>query len=226
MSSRSTKYTMTKTVKSDSIISKGGRPASGTLEQRLEQLLNDATQVFLKKGYGSTTIDLIAREAHVAKRTIYQHFGGKEKLFGAIVRLRIDQLFSLFPEVDADEGSLEPMLTGVAHALLTVVLSPEATSLERIIISEATRFPELAREFYDNGPEQVIGVLAQYLARQHRLGTIQLSNPETAAVYFFSLTLGEFHRRVMLNIEQSYSPEQIDNHVDEVVDFFLSAYGV
>ena len=72
MSSRSTKYTMTKTVKSDSIISKGGRPASGTLEQRLEQLLNDATQVFLKKGYGSTTIDLIAREAHVAKRTIYQ----------------------------------------------------------------------------------------------------------------------------------------------------------
>ena len=118
------------------------------------------------------------------------------------------------------------MLTGVAHALLTVVLSPEATSLERIIISEATRFPELAREFYDNGPEQVIGVLAQYLARQHRLGTIQLSNPETAAVYFFSLTLGEFHRRVMLNIEQSYSPEQIDNHVDEVVDFFLSAYGV
>ena len=206
--------------------SKGGRPASGTLERRLEQLVNDATQVFLQNGYGSTTLDLVAQKAHVAKRTIYRHFGGKEELFGAVVRQRIDTLVALFPNVDADEGSLEQVLKGFAHELLAVVLSPETISLYRIIMGETSRFPELAQQFYNNGPAQVIAVLARYLAHQQQLKKIQLNNPETAAVQLFSLIQGEFERRAMLDIDQPYSAEQINQHVDDTIHFFLSAYKV
>lgn len=205
-------------------VSKGGRPASGTLEQRLEQLLEDSTQVFVQHGYGSTSMDLIARKAHVAKRTIYQHFGDKEQLFGAVVRHRINSLYTLFPEIEKTTESVEQVLTTFAHELLAVVLAPESINLERIVVGEASRFPELAKQFYDNGPKQAIVAIAQYLKRQKQKGTLQLTDPEVASMQFFSLVLGEFQRQALLDIGQPYSAEQIDHHVDEVIRFFLNAY--
>lgn len=204
--------------------SKGGRPASGTLEQRLEQLLEDSTQVFVQHGYGSTSMDLIARKAHVAKRTIYQHFGGKEQLFGAVVRHRINSLYTLFPEIEKTTKSVEQVLTTFAHELLIVVLAPDSINLERIVIGEANRFPGLAKQFYDNGPKQVTATLAQYLTLHKQRKTLQLNDPEVASRQFFSLVLGEFQRQALLDIDQPYSTEQINHHVDEVVRFFLNAY--
>ncbi|ESA33930.1 family transcriptional regulator [Leptolyngbya sp. Heron Island J] len=204
--------------------SKGGRPASGTLEQRLEQLLEDSTQVFVQHGYGSTSMDLIARKAHVAKRTIYQHFGGKEQLFGAVVRHRTNSLYTFFPEIEKTTESIEQFLTTFAHELLTVVLSPDSINLERIVIGEASRFPELAKQFYNNAPRQTIAALAQYLTCQKQREILQVDDPEVASMQFFSLVLGEFQRRALLDIEQPYSAEQINQHVEEVVRFFLNAY--
>ncbi|MEM6453300.1 MAG: TetR/AcrR family transcriptional regulator [Cyanobacteria bacterium P01_D01_bin.105] len=205
--------------------SKGGRPASGTLAQRLEQLLEDATQVFLKHGYGSTSIDLVAREAHVAKRTIYQHFGDKDKLFGAVVRYRANTVYlNSLPAIEDSSQSLSQALEAFAHQLLDLVLLPDSIDLERIVISEARRFPELAEQFYVNGPKHAIVTLAQYLEIQNQLGAIQLDNSMDAATHFFSLVLGEFHRRVLLGIDQPYSSEQIGRHVKELVRRFVSSY--
>ncbi|MEM1253897.1 MAG: TetR/AcrR family transcriptional regulator [Cyanobacteria bacterium P01_H01_bin.21] len=205
-------------------VSKGGRPASGTLEQRLEQLLEDSTQVFVQHGYGSTSMDLIARKAHVAKRTIYQHFGDKEQLFGAVVRHRINSLYTLFPEIEKTTDPIEQVLTRFAHELLAVVLAPESINLERIVIGEASRFPELANQFYNNAPRQAIVAIAQYLTRQKQKGNLQLTDPEAASMQFFSLVLGEFQRQALLGIGQPYSTEQIDRHAEEAVRFFLNAY--
>ncbi|MEM1240250.1 MAG: TetR/AcrR family transcriptional regulator [Cyanobacteria bacterium P01_H01_bin.26] len=204
-------------------VSKGGRPASGTLEQRLEQLLEDSTQVFVQHGYGSTSMDLIARKAHVAKRTIYQHFGDKEQLFGAVVRHRINSLYTLFPEIEKTTDPIEQVLTRFAHELLAVVLAPESINLERIVIGEASRFPELANQFYNNAPKQAIVAITKYLTRQQQKGTLQLTDPEVASMQFFSLILGEFQRQARLGIGQPYSTEQIDRHVDGAVRFFLNA---
>ena len=203
-------------------VSKGGRPASGTLEQRLEQLLEDSTQVFVH--YGSTSMDLIARKAHVAKRTIYQHFGDKEQLFGAVVRHRINSLYALFPEIAKTTEPIEQVLTRFAQELMAVVLAPESINLERIVIGEASRFPELAHQFYNNAPKQAIAALTQYLARQQQQGTLQLTDPEASSMQFFSLALGEFQRQALLDIGQPYSAEQIDHHVNDVIRFFLNAY--
>ncbi|MEO0352346.1 MAG: TetR/AcrR family transcriptional regulator [Cyanobacteria bacterium P01_A01_bin.15] len=205
-------------------VSKGGRPASGTLEQRLEQLLEDSTQVFVQHGYGSTSMDLIARKAHVAKRTIYQHFGDKEQLFGAVVRHRINSLYALFPEIAKTTEPIEQVLTRFAQELMAVVLAPESINLERIVIGEASRFPELAHQFYNNAPKQAIAALTQYLARQQQQGILQLTDPEAASMQFFSLALGEFQRQALLDIGQPYSAEQIDHHVNEAIRFFLNAY--
>lgn len=48
-------------------------------------LLEAATRLFTQKGFENTSIDEIAKEAELTKRTLYQYFESKEDLFYAVV---------------------------------------------------------------------------------------------------------------------------------------------
>ncbi|MBB5936912.1 TetR/AcrR family transcriptional regulator [Streptomyces zagrosensis] len=61
-----------------------GRPA-GRLSAKREAILRAAVEVFLREGYARASVDAIAEEAGVAKQTVYNHFGDKERLFLAAV---------------------------------------------------------------------------------------------------------------------------------------------
>lgn len=199
----------------------GGRPAKGTTSQRMENLLNEATRVFLEHGYGLSSIDILAREAHVAKRTIYQHFGDKAKLFGAVIRRLSDSVLAPFPNLSEDTRPIEQVLMTFGHHLVAKVTSSEIIGLQRIVIGEAGRFPELAKQFYENGPARAMNALADYLKYQNELGVIKLVDSTIAAEQFFNMVLGELHRRVLFGIDEVPDPDWINYSVECAVKVFL-----
>jgi AcrR family transcriptional regulator len=52
---------------------------------RLDQIINATRALFVRYGYRRTSMDDIAREAGLAKATLYLHFSGKEDVFRAMV---------------------------------------------------------------------------------------------------------------------------------------------
>lgn len=54
-----------------------------------DQILITATEMFLNRGFKSVTMDDIAQEMAISKKTIYQHFGNKE----AVVAVVTDMVF-------------------------------------------------------------------------------------------------------------------------------------
>ncbi|HEX5414643.1 MAG TPA: helix-turn-helix domain-containing protein, partial [Chloroflexota bacterium] len=54
--------------------------------ERARRILDAAAELILRWGYDKTTIDDIARQAGVAKGTIYLHWKTREDLFAALVR--------------------------------------------------------------------------------------------------------------------------------------------
>ena len=198
-----------------------GRPTTGAIPQRLEQLLDEATAMFLECGYGPSSIDILARRAHVAKRTIYQYFGNKEKLFGAVVRRLSDAISAPLPDLIADDRTIDQVLTAFAHQLLDRVISPEAIGLQRIVLGEASRFPELAQQFYDNGPRREIAILARYLAHQQEIRVIELGDPAIAAEQFFNMVLGELFRQAVLGIGEAPQISQKQQYIETAVHLFL-----
>lgn len=56
-----------------------------TAIQRRTQLLEIGRQVFAERGFGATSVEEIALRAGVSKPILYDHFGGKEDLFAAVV---------------------------------------------------------------------------------------------------------------------------------------------
>ncbi len=55
-----------------------------------DQILNKATELFLNQGFKSITMDDIAQQMAISKKTIYSHYGNKE----AIVRASTHHVFT------------------------------------------------------------------------------------------------------------------------------------
>ncbi|WEV25420.1 TetR/AcrR family transcriptional regulator [Streptomyces sp. 71268] len=91
-----------------------GRPA-GRLAAKREAILQAAVEIFLREGYDRASVDAIAEEAGVSKQTIYNHFGGKERLFLAAVEGERDRVATRFaaPSPTAPAGSRAGALAGV-----------------------------------------------------------------------------------------------------------------
>src|ERR1017187_3291501 len=70
--------------------------------QRQEEILAAAFEVFAAHGYEATRIDAVARQAGIAKGTIYLYFRDKEQLFRAVVRSLVQKRF------DATAGRAAP----------------------------------------------------------------------------------------------------------------------
>jgi AcrR family transcriptional regulator len=52
---------------------------------RIDQIIEAARSLFVRYGYRRTAMDDIAREAGLAKATLYLHFAGKEDVFRAMI---------------------------------------------------------------------------------------------------------------------------------------------
>ncbi|MDF2841211.1 MAG: regulatory protein TetR [Clostridia bacterium] len=52
--------------------------------EKKERIIDTAEKLFLQKDFESTSMDEIAKESHLTKRTVYQYFNSKEDLFYAV----------------------------------------------------------------------------------------------------------------------------------------------
>jgi AcrR family transcriptional regulator len=71
---------------------------------RAEQLLDVAEDLFASRGYGSTSIEAIARGAQVTRPVIYEHFGGKDGIYLACLKRARGKLEEMIFEATADAG--------------------------------------------------------------------------------------------------------------------------
>src|ERR1041385_5271014 len=128
-------------------------------EERPSQIVDAALDVFAERGLAGARLDDIARQAGVAKGTIYSYFPNKEALFQAVVR------HTVVSQIESGERDFESARTSAAESLerhmrrhWQFIRSPKFAPLFRLIHAELPKYPDLAR-FYG---EEVV-------TRGHRL---------------------------------------------------------
>src|SRR6185437_3743664 len=85
---------------------KRGRPTAAERRARENEILTTALGVFLRSGYGASTLDELAAAAQVTKRTLYAYYGDKSGLFTAMVR---DLAAAVSLDASADRDTLETL---------------------------------------------------------------------------------------------------------------------
>jgi TetR/AcrR family transcriptional regulator, mexJK operon transcriptional repressor len=191
---------------------------------KAEAILVAAERCFLGHGFGAVSMDAIARDAAVSKATVYAHFADKAALFGAVIA-RLNERFGGFSAEALDPEAIEASLITIARRFLEIVLSPEAIALNRIIIAEVTRFPELGEAFWQAGPERSRAQIEAFLRRATVAGRLAVAEPRHAAEQFAALARGEIHLRQLLRPEGEVGATAIGAAASSAVAVFLRAFG-
>jgi len=191
---------------------------------KAESILAAAKRTFLASGFGTVSMDTIAREAGVSKATVYAHFAGKEELFGAVIGRECGLYFARFSAGELDPANLRASLVVLGRRYLELVLSPDAIALHRIILGEVTRFPGLGEVFWRAGPERQRLQIEAFLKGAVASGTLTVPDPRLAAEQFVSLVRGEIQLRQLLLLEAKAGEAEIDAVVEGAVDTFIRAF--
>jgi AcrR family transcriptional regulator len=174
----------------------GGRPTAEAAVLLETSIVNAATAGFLADGYAATTIEAIARTCGVAKRTIYARWSGKPALFLAVLERLMAKWLSTTGEWALNQD-LETALDDAAARILAVALTPEAIALNRLLIAESARFPELQLLMRLAGAAEGTIRIAAILDRAAAAGTLLKLDTIFAAEQFLNLVLTGPQRRAM-----------------------------
>lgn len=119
-------------------------------EARPGELLDAALDLFVEKGFAATRAEEVAARAGVSKGTLFLYFHSKEELFKAVVRENISGRFKEWnDEFAAFEGNSADMLGYCMHVWWDRVGATKASGITKLMMSEASNFPELATFYQD-----------------------------------------------------------------------------
>ncbi len=192
-------------------------------------IVDAATSAFLRGGYRGTSMDEIAAAAGVSKQTVYKHFADKQRLFSEIVTTTVNEASDpVHDEVRGlqDSGDVEADLRRLARRQLVLVMQPRILQLRRLVIGEASRFPELGRIFYERGPGRAIPALATAFERLAARGLLHLEDPLLAAAQFNWLVMSApLNHAMLLGEDGPPDPADVEKWAEDGVRMFLAAYG-
>jgi TetR/AcrR family transcriptional regulator, mexJK operon transcriptional repressor len=199
---------------------RGGRPSRQQSAQLADRILDVAEKLFLSHGFGATSIEAVAKQAGISKRTFYHRFPGKERLFEAVVRRLIERWLPPFDTEMLSAPDLGDALRHTAEYILRIALTPEALALHRLVIHEAQRFPSLARIMHDLGAASGIERIAGHLEPRIKSGELRPVDPRFAAEQFL-LTVVTGPQRRALGLGIPLSAAEISTHAGNAVALFL-----
>lgn len=192
-----------------------------------QAIVDAAREQFLERGYVGASMDAVAAAAQVSKQTVYKHFRDKRSLFTELLTADMasadDSVDSLGRAVPQSQN-LEEDLTAFARAYLRSVMQPNLIRLRRLVIGEAERFPELARSWYENGPESAFRRFAEWFEELTKRGLLHADNPRMAAEHFNWLVLSTPLNKAMAEPHVEWSEIDLNATADAGVKAFLGAY--
>jgi len=139
-------------------------------QARPGELLSAALDLFVEKGYAATRVEEVARRAGVSKGTLFLYFASKEDLFKAVVRENLSVRFPQWSIVlDAFPGTSAEMLRFAMREWWAQIGDTKASGISKLMISEASNFPELAvfyqREVIEPGNALIRRILQRGVER-------------------------------------------------------------
>ncbi|MGR6914644.1 TetR/AcrR family transcriptional regulator [[Actinomadura] parvosata] len=199
----------------------------GRIDKR-QAILEGAFTVFAREGYAQACVQEIAREAGVAKPTVYNHMTDKATLFRhaleAAARRILEERVAALEPLATPGDDLRATLEEVAHTLLRLHTDGRSCALRRLLYSEINHFPDILDIVKESGPDRLTQALADRLARLALAGRLRAADPDLAAEQFLALLLGPLEARTRLGTRELPDAE-LRTMAGVAVDAFVRAWG-
>jgi len=193
-------------------------------QTRRDAIVQVAAQYFLDHGYAGTTMSGIAGALGGSKGTLWSYFPSKEELFVAVLDRLTEDFRAQLSLILNPQHDLETALARFCCKFMAKVTSPEGIELYRLVVSEAVRFPEIGRIFYDRGPKVTQEQLAGFLADAMERDLLRRDEPLQAARNLIGLCLAGLRQNLLIGLTEVLTPAEIDDEIDRAMTMFMRAY--
>ncbi len=174
--------------------------------ERALRILAAAASLVERYGYSKTTLDDVAREAGVAKGTLYLHWHSREELFGAV--LRREQILLSRSFLDRMRAEKEPLTVRALfkHAALCLLQRP---LVRAVFTRDVEVVGNLLRREQRTHPEQkeLFHLLLDFLGRSNLVR--RDLTPQAQAFMLSAIFLGFFVMVSWVPDQASMSDEQV-----------------
>ena len=131
-----------------------------------EAVIAAAGRLFVERGYAATRLEDVARRAGVTKGTMYLYFDSKESLFKAVVRENMVPVFERGEQLlEKHKGSARDLLAEFLRGWWQLIGESRLSGLPKLIMAEATNFPELARFYHEEVVKRGRGLFTRVIER-------------------------------------------------------------
>lgn len=189
--------------------------------EKREQIIDAALAVFARDGFAAARTDTIAEEAGVAKGTLYLYFKSKEEMFEAAVRAR------MLPVIDGAaalpkpaSGSAADLMRAQMEFFYSQVVASERRQIIRLILSEGSRFPELAAFYHREVIRRGEAVFQQTIDLGVARGEFRPFSTERIHMLIGSPALMAALWKIVF---EAVEPLDLDSFFEAHVDFVLRA---
>ena len=154
-------------------------------EDRPQELLAAALQLFGEQGFAATRLTEVAKRAGVSKATVYLYFDSKEALLQEAVRT-IEPILDFGDELAAGfEGDTRSLLGVLVVRWLEAFEERGVGCVPKLVIAEGTNFPDLARLYVEVVVERGRSLFAGVLHRGIERGEVRAELDVDQAVHVF-----------------------------------------
>jgi AcrR family transcriptional regulator len=191
-------------------------------EDRPEQIIKAALEVFGECGLANARLQDIAERAGVSKGTIYLYFPNKEELFREMIRQTAVAAIER-AEKDNVPGTPRNQLLAFMRGYWAFVRSPVFLTIYRLVLGELHQFPDLAKFYAHEVVARGQKLIAGIIRRGIDAGEFREIDPMTAARVLVALVVmngiwRDEHTGVPLLAHKS--DEEVFN---ELAQFYLHA---
>jgi TetR/AcrR family transcriptional regulator of autoinduction and epiphytic fitness len=191
-------------------------------DQKRMQILDAAEELFHSTGVEHTSMDQLALEAKVSKRTVYNHFATKNLLFQAILQRMFDKL-SQGGVVRFDASiPIAQQLRKIAEDEVAMLSSDAFLRVAKIAIMQVMQRPELA-QLMNNSAMGCKRYLESFLSDACAAGMLEIADiPFASKQFVYQLKSFVFYP-TLFGLEKQTKTMQ-EHIIDEAVAMFLARY--
>jgi AcrR family transcriptional regulator len=200
-----------------------GRPPLRSDDETRALIFEAARHEFAASGFAATSMDDVARRAGISTKTLYRLLASKQALFEAMIADRMDRFVSVVRLRACDGSNIEASLREALLACAELVLDGEVIALQRLILAESDKFPEVAETFYRNAMQRTVGTVAKWLRSQQERGLIALdgADADVSAGMLLGMFVFEPQRAVLFGRRSPPGREELERRARACARLFL-----
>lgn len=151
-----------------------------------DEILKTALRLFCDKGYYSTSIEDIAKQAQISKGLLYHYFKSKEEVLAALVEIRINDVLMVMNAAKTKPTPAQQIQHIAEGALDDVRRQPEVFRFYLNLFTQPKLDPVVAKYSQKLMDEQA----SQFKVQTEMFEKLGVENPRQRSLYFSSTLQG------------------------------------